>query len=121
MAIAVLEDYHLLGKRIVYSTLRAGGFDLLDYGRAEVDELVNRIRRDGIEVLLVSTLMLPSALRVKDVRTKLDDAGEKVKIVVGGAPFRLDDQLWKEVYADAVGKNASEAVEIVKTIRGDMS
>ena len=28
MAIAVLQDYHALGKRIVYSILRAGGFEL---------------------------------------------------------------------------------------------
>ncbi len=33
MAIAVLLDYHQLGKRIVYSTLRASGFDLLDFFR----------------------------------------------------------------------------------------
>jgi len=33
MAIASLDDYHLLGKRIVYAMLRAAGFDLRDYGR----------------------------------------------------------------------------------------
>jgi methanogenic corrinoid protein MtbC1 len=43
MAIAVLEDYHLLGKRIVYSILRASGFDLANYGRMSVDELANRV------------------------------------------------------------------------------
>jgi len=30
MAIASLDDYHLLGKRIVYAMLRAAGFDLRD-------------------------------------------------------------------------------------------
>lgn len=116
MAIAVLEDYHLLGKRIVYSVLRAGGFDLLDYGQMNVDKIVNRARNDSIEVLLISALMLPSALRVKDVRAKLNQMGIEVKIVVGGAPFRFDDFLWKEVDADAMGKNASEAVAIVSQI-----
>ncbi len=118
MAVAVLQDYHLLGKRIVYSVLRASGFELLDYGRVEVDDLVGRVKTDRIEVLLISTLMLPSALRVKDVKAKLDG---DVKIVVGGAPFRFDDQLWKEVGADAMGRNASEAVEIITGIAGDIS
>lgn len=119
MAIAVLEDYHLLGKRLVYSMLRASGFDLLDYGRVSVDDAVRRVKDDNVQVLLISTLMLPSALRVKDVRTELNESGADVKIVVGGAPFRFDDQLWKDVGADAMGRTASEAVEIItQIIRG---
>ena len=120
MAIAVLQDYHLLGKRIVYSVLRASGFELLDYGRVDVDDLVRRVRPDGVEVLLISVLMLPSALRVKEVRARLQAIGSDVKIVVGGAPFRLDDQLWKEVGADAMGREASEAVDIIAKMMGDV-
>ena len=120
MAIAVLQDYHLLGKRIVYSVLRASGFELLDYGRVDADDLVRRVRHDGVEVLLISVLMLSSALRVKDVRARLQAPGSEVKIVVGGAPFRLDDQLWKEVGADARGREASEAVEIIARMMGDV-
>jgi len=113
MAIAVLQDYHLLGKRIVYSMLRASGFELLDYGRVAVDDLVHRAKDDGVEILLISTLMLPSALLVKEVREKLCQSGANVKIVVGGAPFRFDDRLWKEVGAHAMGQNASEAMKII--------
>ncbi len=109
-AIAVLEDYHLLGKRIVYSVLRSSGFAVLDYGRVTVDELVQKVNNDGVKVLLISTLMLPSALQVKQVRANLS---REVKIVVGGAPFRFDDQLWQEVGADAMGYNASAAIEIM--------
>jgi methanogenic corrinoid protein MtbC1 len=118
MAIAVLEDYHLLGKRIVYSALRASGFELLDYGRVDVDGLVRQVREDEIQILLISTLMLPSALRVRDLRSRLDESGLDVKIVVGGAPFRFDDQLWLEVGANAAGRNASEAMNIVTRITG---
>jgi len=113
MAIAALEDYHLLGKRIVRSMLRAGGYAVLDYGRIDVDGLVRCALADDVEVLLISTLMLPSALRVRDVRRRLDRERAGIRIVVGGAPFRFDDQLWREVGADAMGSSASEAVEIV--------
>jgi methanogenic corrinoid protein MtbC1 len=119
MSIAVLEDYHLLGKRIVYSVLRASGFELLDYGRVEVDGLVRRVREDRVQVLLLSTLMLPSALHVKDVRAKLNGVGLGIKIIVGGAPFRFDERLWQEVGADAMGLNTSEAVSIVAKLVGD--
>ena len=121
IAIAVLDDYHLLGKRIVYSALRASGFEILDYGQVEVDSLVHRVRDDGVQVLLISTLMLPSALHVRELRSRLDQAGLDVKIVVGGAPFRFDDQLWQEVGADAMGRNASDAIGIIERITGDRS
>lgn len=43
IAIAVLEDHHTLGKRIVYSVLRAGGYTVTDYGHGlTVDQLVTR-------------------------------------------------------------------------------
>jgi methanogenic corrinoid protein MtbC1 len=122
IAIAVLEDYHLLGKRIIYSALRASGFEVRDYGRMEVDELSRRARDDRIRVLLVSTLMLPSALRVKKLRVRLKElapgAKNHVKIVVGGAPFRFDDQLWREVGADAAGNTAFDAVNIIARLTG---
>jgi methanogenic corrinoid protein MtbC1 len=119
MAIAVLEDYHLLGKRIVYSTLRSGGFDLLDYGQMAVDSLVERVLADRIEILLISTLMLPSALRIRDVRDRLDQAGADVVLVVGGAPFRFDDQLWQQVGADATADSASDTIEVLHRLIGE--
>jgi methanogenic corrinoid protein MtbC1 len=120
-AICVLLDHHMLGKRIVYSLLRAAGYEIRDYGRATVEELARKVPADGIEILLVSVLMLPSALRVRQLREALDRAGCRAKIVVGGAPFRLDPELWKEVKADAMGTSASEAVELVRRMAGARS
>lgn len=118
MAICVLSDHHKLGKTIVYSLLRASGYELKDYDTLEVDALIKRIKRDGIKILLISVLMLPSALKIKRVREKLDEMGLDVKILVGGAPFRFDDQLWREVGADAMGLTASEAVALIQKIMG---
>lgn len=118
IAIATLEDYHLLGKRIVYSVLRANGFDLKDYGRVTVDLAVRRADEDRLRVLLISTLMLPSALHVRDLVVRLKSACPDVKVVVGGAPFIFDPELWREVRADAMGRSASEAAGIIEKITG---
>jgi len=120
-AIVVLNDYHMLGKRIVYSIMRASGFELFDYGRMDVAELVERARADRIRVLLVSVLMLPSALRIREVRDAFDAAGVELKIVVGGAPFLFDSQLWQEVGADAMGRSAADAVDIVQAWLEELS
>ena len=121
MAIVVLEDYHLLGKRIVYSMLRASGFELLNFGRMDVDTLAKRSLDENVKILLISVLMLPSALRVKELRAKLGMKGSKMKIVVGGAPFRFDHQLWRDVGADAFGSTAIEAVDIVHRMIEEIS
>ena len=121
IALALLNDYHSLGKRIVYAVLRAGGFQIIDYGRVEVEELLRRVKEDKVEILLISVLMLSSALNVKEIVSNLSNAGEKVKIVVGGAPFRLDRKLWQEVGADAVGYTATDALHIVRTLEGGNS
>jgi methanogenic corrinoid protein MtbC1 len=112
-AIVVLDDYHALGKRIVYSILRASGFEVFDYGRMEADALVERAVADRIRVLLISVLMLPSALKVRAVRDALDVRGAEVKIAVGGAPFLFDPALWREVGADAMGCTAADALQIL--------
>ena len=121
MAIAVLEDYHLLGKRIVTAVLRAGGFNLKDYGRVTVDEVIALAKKDGIRLLLLSTLMLHSALRVREVVAGLAREDLPVRIVVGGAPFIFDDRLWRDVQADAMGRSASEVTEIVRRLTEDLS
>ncbi|MBF0192844.1 MAG: cobalamin-dependent protein [Magnetococcales bacterium] len=118
-AIAVLNDYHLLGKRIVHAMLRASGIPIHDYGRMTVDELVARVIADRVEILLISTLMLPSALQVKTLRTALTDHNLKVRIAVGGAPFLFDDTLWQEVGADAMGRNAADAIRITRQWMGE--
>ncbi|HON10220.1 MAG TPA: B12-binding domain-containing protein [Chitinispirillaceae bacterium] len=113
IAIVTLEDYHLLGKQIVYSFLLSIGYKIRDYGTMVVPDLIKRSLEDDIRLLLISVLMLPSALRVKDVKQGFIKAGKEIKIAVGGAPFRLDPQLWKKVGADMGGRNASDAMDIV--------
>lgn len=121
MAIVVLDDYHMLGKRIVYSILRASGYELYNYNHMDIETLVNHIKKDNIKILLISVLMLPSALHVKELRRRLNEEGIKIKILVGGAPFRFDPVLYREVGADDMGINASDAVAYVSKYIEELS
>ena len=121
IAIAVLEDHHTLGKRIVTSVLRAGGFELTDYGHGvSVDQLVEQVARDKVIILLISTLMLPAALRSKEAIARIRKMQPDTKIIVGGAPFLFDPMLWKEVGADAMGHAASETLELVNRMAAEV-
>nr|VFK48906.1 MAG: methylmalonyl-CoA mutase C-terminal domain-containing protein [Candidatus Kentron sp. TC] len=122
IAIAVLLDHHSLGKRIVYSILRSSGFEIMDFGAGlTVREIAERAVREKIELLLISTLMLNSALMVKGLRDELDRRETRTKIIVGGAPFRFDPNLWKEVGADAVAMQASESVAVIEKMMGEIA
>ncbi|MDX9713965.1 MAG: cobalamin-dependent protein [Dissulfurispiraceae bacterium] len=121
IAIAVLDDYHTLGKRIVSSVLHAKGFNILDYGRVTVNEVLWKVQADNVELLLLSVLMLNSALHVRDVVAGIRAAGLNTKVVVGGAPFLFDRQLWQEVEADAMGSSAAEIPAIIQSLTGEAS
>jgi len=117
IAVAALEDYHGLGKRIVMSVLRAAGYDPLDYGEGvPADDAVAWAVRDDLDALLLSALMLRSALRVERVVAGLREAGSRIKVIVGGAPFRMDRDLWQVVGADAMGAIASDALGLVRGV-----
>jgi len=118
IGLVVLNDHHALGKRIVSSVLKAGGYSLIDYGIMSAGQLFQRIREDNPALVMVSVLMLSSALEVKNVISNLADCNCSTKIAVGGAPFRLDRQLWLEVGADAVGFSAADSLKIAEQYLG---
>jgi len=119
MAIVVLEDFHVLGERIVYSVLRASGYELQEFGHGcKVEDVIEKVKQHGTKILLVSVLMLRSALLISDLVKRLREEGLDVKVIVGGAPFRFDHKLWQEVGADAMGMDGMEARDIITKIIG---
>ena len=120
IAIVLLEDYHSLGKMIVRSNLLNAGYRTIDLGRMEVEEIIDYLLQNpSTQILLISVLMLPSALRVRELKRRMDEEKLTTKLVVGGAPFRLDDKLWREVGAHACGAVASDAISIVQDLLGE--
>jgi methanogenic corrinoid protein MtbC1 len=104
-----------MGKRIIYATLRANGIELLDLGGGlTAEKIVDIVQKENIKILLLSVLMLPSAMRMKTLIQKLED--KDVKVVVGGAPFRFDEALVEEIGAHYYGKDSAEALEIVNSL-----
>jgi trimethylamine corrinoid protein len=115
IAIAVLDDHHTMGKRIVRAALRANGYEVLDLGHAlKAPDLAQKAAAANVRLLLVSVLMLRSALQVPALLAALDRLNTPIPVVVGGAPFLLDPELYLEVGAAAMGRNGADAVAIVR-------
>ncbi|NWF38518.1 cobalamin-binding protein [Mariprofundus sp. NF] len=115
-------DMHTLGKRIVSGCLRSMMVDVVDLGvNIKPEAFVDKAVEIGAPVIAISSMMMHTAtsengcLRVREI---LKERGleDKIKIVVGGAPYRWDNDLYKSVGADAWADNGITAGEVIKKI-----
>lgn len=113
-ALVVLEDHHVLGASLVRTTLTCAGLAPDYWGSLETSAAIDRVLELRPSTLLVSTLMLRSALRVAKLTEAIRRAGSPTRVVVGGAPFRFDEALWREVGADAMGRTAADALAAIR-------
>lgn len=122
IAFTVLHDFHTLGKTVVSLMLSFAGYTFLDLGTSSsIESLVQILKEKDVKILLISVLMLNSALKVKDVVQAINDENLSVKVVVGGAPFRFDKDLWKDVGANYTADNAFSCVKVLDKLIQEMS
>ncbi|KGK97916.1 hypothetical protein LI82_09160 [Methanococcoides methylutens] len=119
IGITTLEDQHMLGKQILKALISSMGFNFIDYGSMSIEKIKKKIASDKVEVLFISTLMLNHALRVKEVTEFIEKEKNGTKVIVGGAPFLFDDELWKEVNASAMARTAVEGMHIAQELIGE--
>ena len=118
IGLAVLEDYHPLGMQIIKMYLNTVGVEVIEYELGILaEELERQVINDGIEVLLISTLMLRSALKIEKLIENLKKQRKEIFVIVGGAPFAFDNTLSKKVGADAMSLNAFEVLSIIKNLK----
>jgi len=112
-------DFHGLGKRIVIGCIGALMIDVVDLGlnvppERFVDEaLANNAQVIGISSMMVHTATGPEGC-IKVCRI-LRERGieDKIKIIVGGAPYRYDNNLYRMVQADAWADNGITAGKVI--------
>ncbi len=112
-------DFHGLGKKIVSGCLRAKMFQVTDLGiNVRPERFVEEALAGGAQVIGISSMMVHTAVGEhgpRRVRELLREQGleDRIRIVVGGAPYRFHDTLYREVGADAWGVTAIEGAEVI--------
>lgn len=104
------DDFHSLGRRIVGSFLRAGGWDVHDLGNDVLPEqFVDKALEVGAVVIGASAMMQTTALNIRKLRTLIDARGlqGRLKLAVGGAVFNWRPDLVAEVGGDGTASNAA--------------
>lgn len=113
-------DMHSLGKRIVIGCLKARMIEARDLGvNVSPEQFVDEAVQANASVIGISAMMVHTA-RSEDgclgVRRTLRERGleGRIRIVVGGAPFRFDPGLADAVEADAWAADGVSASRIIQ-------
>jgi trimethylamine corrinoid protein len=112
-------DLHSLGKRIVTGCLKALMVEVTDLGVNVAPELfVDEALRTGAQVIAISAMMVHTATGPNGplkVRELLRQRGleDRFKIVVGGAPYRFDGELYRSVGADGWAADGISAGRVI--------
>ena len=115
----VKGDLHDIGKNLVGIMLRGAGFEVIDLGADVASEsFVETAEAEGASVIGLSALLTTTMSGMKDVVELVKSKGleGKVKVIIGGAP--LSQAFADDIGADGYGYDATNAVDIVKSLAG---
>lgn len=115
-------DYHGLGKRIVSGCLKAMMIEVTDLGlNVAAESFVDEALARDAQVIAISSMMVHTARGengCRKVRQLLMERGlaDRIRIAVGGAPYRFDSGLYRTVGADAWAENGIEAGKVISDL-----
>jgi corrinoid protein of di/trimethylamine methyltransferase len=112
-------DLHEIGKTLVGTMLTANGFQVTDIGvDRPAAEFVAAVQETGATLVGASALLTTTMLYQREVIDALKEAGlgDRVKVMVGGAPVT---QSWAEqIGAHGFAEDAISAVAVAKALVG---
>ena len=110
-------DIHDIGKNIVKTVLENYGYSVTDLGRDVKPELIAQTARDeGIPLVGLSALMTTTLPAMAETVRQLKALPQPPFVFVGGAV--VTEEYARSIGADAYGKDARAAAEIVKKYAG---
>ncbi|MBN2724214.1 MAG: homocysteine S-methyltransferase family protein [Deltaproteobacteria bacterium] len=104
-------DVHDIGKRIIGTVLKTGGFEVFDLGKdVSSRTILEEAREIKPDIIGLSAMMTTTVSRVQEVTTAIHSAGLSPMIICGGAS--MTKELAGKFGADGYAPNASTVVEL---------
>lgn len=119
MACSISGDLHEIGIRMLADLFEMDGWDTYYMGANMPEADIIKTLSEQHPQLLAISVTMPFHINnvqalIKKIRT--NEALDSVKIMVGGYPFSLVEDLWRKVGADACATSAKEAVSIANNM-----
>ena len=115
----VKGDLHDIGKNMVATMLRGVGFNVVDLGiNVAVDAFAKKAADERPQVVALSALLTTTMPEMRKIIGALTQAGvrKSVKVIVGGAP--VNQNFANDIGADGYAKDATEAIDLVRSLIG---
>ena len=119
VATCVSGDLHEIGVRMVSDFFEMAGWDTFYLGaNTPVKDLLSALKERDADMVLLSATMTFHLRYVREIieAIRADSEVESVKVMVGGYPFNIAPEMWKEIGADAFARNAESAVETAEIL-----
>lgn len=117
VAATLSGDLHVMPLRIVSDFLESDGWDAYFLGASTPPSSVwQAVLAHRAELLVVSASMSHHVGRVRELLALRPAACTDTRVMVGGAPFNADPQLWQAVGADAWAPDAIGAIAEAKRL-----
>ncbi|MEI6559492.1 MAG: cobalamin-dependent protein [Rhodospirillaceae bacterium] len=119
-------DLHSLGKRIVIGCLRSLMIDAVDLGvnvppaRFVEAALAHDAQVIGISAMMMHTADGPEGCRAVREIIEREGLRNRLRIIVGGAPFRFSPELYLEVGADGWAADGITAGRVITGLIGEV-
>lgn len=119
VATAVDGNLHEIGARFVADYFEMAGWDTFYLGASTpAEQLINEVVHRKADVLAVSAALSDQLSSVRQVITAArgDERCRGVVVLVGGQPFRVVDDLWRQLGADGSAPSAERAVRTAEQL-----
>lgn len=113
----VKGDLHDIGKNIVGMFLEGGGCQVIDLGRdISVQQFLDAVEKEHPDIVGLSALITTTMPAMQETvgALRASKALGTAKLVVGGSP--VTDDFAKKIGADGYGKDAVEALRVVRSL-----
>jgi len=113
----VKGDMHDIGKNLVIMMLEGTGYRVIDLGiDTPAEKFLQCVEEQRLQVIGLSALLTTTMPQMQETVEKLKKYGERISIVVGGAP--ITEKFAKDIGADGYAADAASAVEMVSALIG---
>lgn len=117
-------ELHELGVRMVSDFMELSGWHTYYLGaNTPINSIVEALVKERANVIGISVTMsyhIEEAIQLID-KIKSDARCSAIKILVGGYPFIVDDQLWQTIGADGFAQNARDAVSSAEKLVAEVA
>jgi 5-methyltetrahydrofolate--homocysteine methyltransferase len=113
----VKGDMHDIGKNLVIMMLEGAGYKVIDLGiDVPAEKFLRVVEEQHPHVVGLSALLTTTMPQMREIVKKLQSYGDRVKIIVGGAPITA--KFAREIGANGYAEEAASAVDRVTELIG---